>query len=108
MKRALVIGIGNTLRSDDGAGVWAAARIAVCTPEAKVISVQELTPDLCEYFEAVDLVLLLDASTRVSRVQVTPLGGRPEAGLADTHRLTPEGILHLAHLLYGWAGEAML
>jgi len=108
VRRTLIVGIGNTLRSDDGAGVWAAARIAEGVPEAQVISLRELTPDLAERLEGKDLVLFLDASARASRVQVTPLDAGQGTGLADTHRLTPEGILRLANILYGWEGKAEL
>ena len=45
---ALVIGYGNTLRSDDGAGVIAATRLAEKSSTHQVIAVQQLTPHLAE------------------------------------------------------------
>lgn len=75
----LVIGIGNTLRGDDGVGWWLAERLEGQRPAAEegagpsiagsaavngwpqVRTVQQLTPELAEELQAVRRVLFIDA-----------------------------------------------
>ncbi|MGL6344544.1 MAG: hydrogenase maturation protease [Waterburya sp.] len=58
----LVIGYGNTLRSDDGAGQIVANQIASWNlPWMRSLAVQQLTPELAEYLADADIVIFVDA-----------------------------------------------
>lgn len=59
--RWLVIGIGNTLRRDDGIGPWLAERVAGWNIAA-VRCVHQLTPELADDVARHDCVLFLDAA----------------------------------------------
>jgi hydrogenase maturation protease len=99
MNRVLVIGIGNTLRSDDGAGVVAAERIGKQCQDVDVMTVQELLPEDAEEIARHEAVVFLDASVATDRVRVTPIGD-PRTEVPLTHFMTPASVLELAQLVY--------
>ena len=58
----LVIGYGNTLRSDDGVGPRVAMAVASREwPGFNAIAVQQLTPELAEPLAAAELAIFVDA-----------------------------------------------
>jgi len=72
----LVVGIGNTLRGDDGVG----ARVVESLPRdvrAETMTVQQLTSGLVEPLARADRVLFIDADAARDSVRLTPL--RPAA-----------------------------
>ncbi len=112
VRPVLVIGFGNTLRSDDGVG-WLLAGEVEATPEPglEVRQVQQLTPELAADVARARLVIFLDAriqassgrdvgprdsQNRVSIETVIPTGDAPLM-----HGLTPGHLLALACALYG-------
>lgn len=96
---ALVVGIGNATRSDDGAGLAAAAEIANLAPEAEVIEATQLTPEIAERVAAHEVVIFLDASVRVDRAtMVTVEASRDQV---RSHGGSPGAIVALAEALYG-------
>ncbi|MCC6421718.1 MAG: hydrogenase maturation protease [Gemmataceae bacterium] len=106
----LLIGYGNTLRSDDGAGpLVARAAAAWGLPHLQALAVQQLTPELAEPLAVADRALFVDA--RVERpdggVEVTRLGsaGGP-IGLGHTG--DPRWLLALAQAVYGRRPRAWL
>jgi hydrogenase maturation protease len=99
MKRVLVIGIGNTLRTDDGAGVVAAQKIGERCPDVDVMCVQELLPEDAEEIARHDAVVFLDASVATDRVRTMPVGD-PRSNVPMTHFMTPGTVLDLAKLVY--------
>ncbi|HTO94204.1 MAG TPA: hydrogenase maturation protease, partial [Bacteroidota bacterium] len=105
MSATAVIGIGNTLRRDDGAGVEAARRIARAYPDAHVITAHGLQPEMAEAIAHCDLVLFIDASVRTSAVCVTRVGALTES---DAHAMTPDGLLAIARQVYGSAPDEAL
>jgi hydrogenase maturation protease len=100
MNKTLVIGYGNTLRGDDGAGVRAAGLIANTHPDIDCVAVAELTPDLAETISFYDTVLFVDASVNANDVLWRPVSPPPETDSFDSHALTPEILLGLAIDLY--------
>lgn len=100
MTRTLIIGFGNTLRGDDGAGVRAAERIAAEVPGAEVQTAQELQPELAELMSTYQRVVFIDASLRTTTLVVTPLEPSVVSSLSGTHAVTPEGLLALCGALY--------
>jgi len=105
----LVIGYGNTLRSDDAAGPLVADRIsALGLSGVQVITCQELTPDLAaEITEAVTVVFVdatADAAREVVLRKLAPDLNCP----VSTHATDPRALLALAQELYGHAPTAWL
>jgi len=100
MKRTLVIGIGNTIRGDDGVGIRVAEQLADRYTGFDVLCVHQLSPEHAETITQYDRVVVLDASVTTDTLRVTPL--RADAGmrLPRTHDVTPAGILALAAALY--------
>lgn len=110
--RVLVVGYGNSLRTDDGLGWHAAARLAD-DPRLHGVAVlqrHQLTPELALDLSAAALVVLVDArhgpaagTFIVERVE--PAGG---TGTAWSHHLSPPSLVALAHELYGRAPDVFL
>jgi hydrogenase maturation protease len=104
----LIVGYGNDLRGDDGAGRRAAAEIdAWSLPGVEVIAVHQLTPELAAPLAVAERAIFLDsrpassgAAVRVDRLH--PAG--PSSGLA--HTCDPRSLLGLADTAFGHAPEA--
>jgi len=124
--RVLVVGYGNTLRTDDGVG-WHAARLLAGDPRlagAVVVAEHQLTPELALDLSLASLVILLDASAETPAGTVTVRRLTQPGGLAPSgeirpgdpggtpgptsHHVHPELLLALALELYGWAPEAVV
>ena len=66
MKKALIIGFGNPLRSDDGFG-WHASRLlaqALTGQDAAVITCHQLTPELAEPLSQCSRAVFIDADAQ--------------------------------------------
>jgi hydrogenase maturation protease len=108
--KTLVIGYGNTLRCDDGAGVRVAEAVAAWKlPGVATLAVHQLTPEIAGTLAGVDLVLVVDAQladvdgdVAVSRMHASS-SLRPAGHLSDVRSL-----LALAEQLYGRSPEAWL
>jgi hydrogenase maturation protease len=98
MSRVLVIGYGNMLRGDDGAGICAAEGLAERHPEFEIQTVHQLVPELTEAIRNTDLVFFLDAQIGIEQVTVQTL--EPAAGQLRTHLFFPEVLLALCKELY--------
>lgn len=112
MHNVLIIGIGNSLRRDDGIGIVASQKLekAVGNSHVHIISCQQLTPDLAEDVSETDRVIMIDADHgnipgKVAVKEIT-LGNRALGSL--THDLEPEELLACARDLYGKTPDAFL
>jgi hydrogenase maturation protease len=103
--RCLILACGNTLRSDDGVGLflaeWAEQRFA-SQDEIKIIARQQWTPELAEDIAHAESVLFIDCSvdSEPGSVRLTPV--EPSAsnhGLATHHSGAAE-LLTIARDLY--------
>ncbi|MDL1893280.1 hydrogenase maturation protease [Sphingobacteriales bacterium CHB3] len=101
MNRTLVIGYGNRLRRDDGAGPLAAERIAATYPEVDCLSSQQLTPEMAEVIAHYNRVLFVDASVETNHLRWSLIQLRIEQMLPDSHSLSPQRLVELAIELYG-------
>lgn len=110
---ALLIGYGNTLRSDDGAGVRAVEALAASGLPSGVetLNLQQLTPDLSERLAQVDLAVFIDAAAEGDQpgaVQLQELLPQPSTSNSVTHFFDPAALLALSQALYGSAPRAYL
>ena len=108
----LVVGYGNTLRTDDGVGRLAAERLAddPRLDGVRVIGRHQLTPEIALDVSRAALVVFVDASRRspAGIVTVEPMErtGRHRAGWS--HYLDPHSLLDLTGELYGRVPDAFL
>ena len=111
MPHTLIIGYGNALRGDDGAGCIVAEllRERIQDPEIEILSQQQLLPELMEPIARAAHVIFIDASVsgRAGKVNRIPLCPAP-ACARFTHHATPESLLAGAQSLYGHTPEATL
>jgi hydrogenase maturation protease len=110
-ERLLVIGFGNDLRGDDGAGRLVANSVANWRCHGvRTISTHQLTPDHALDIANADRVLFVDASFAVTPDDVCILKRLPEAASrsALTHHVEPAEVLAMAHLLYDAYPETWL
>lgn len=112
INRVLVIGYGNTLRTDDGAGRQVAERLAI-DPRlagAAVMQVHQLAPELALDVSRADLVVLVDAGHGPAAGRFTLDRVRRDGGSGTTwsHHLDPSSLLALADELYGHAPVTFL
>ncbi len=100
MKRVLVIGYGNTLRGDDGAGVRAAEHLAAAFPGMECVCSTELQLEMSETISRHDDVFFLDASTTAAGLTCRPLEPSPAMPPVASHALSPELLLSFCRQLY--------
>jgi hydrogenase maturation protease len=108
----LVIGYGNTLRTDDGVGRHAAERLAddPRLAGARVIGRHQLTPELALDVSRAALVVFVDASIRppAGNFTVEPMERTGRHGAGWSHHLDPPSLLDLTGELYGRVPDALL
>jgi len=108
----LVIGYGNVLRGDDGAGSAAAAALQSQLPRktAEVLVCHQLLPELAERLSHFGLAVFIDADRRVpaGHFQMDTLRSDQESGHVVGHYQSPESLLAMARQLYGHAPRAVL
>jgi len=108
----VVVGYGNTLRTDDGLGWYAADRLAGDPRLTGVTVLQrhQLMPELALDISAAALVVLVDASHALpaGAFTVTQVEGASDATTTWSHHLDPPSVVALAHELYGRAADVFL
>jgi hydrogenase maturation protease len=104
----LVIGYGNELRRDDGAGPRVARAVAALgRPGVRALAVHQLTPELAEPLSAADRAVFVDASTGGGRMRVEPVAVTL-APAAAGHVAGPGWLLGLAEAAFGRRPAAWL
>ena len=101
MNKILVIGYGNTVRSDDGVGVWIAERIAdLSLPFVEVQTCHqlqlEMVPDIIEY----DAVILIDASATGEAIAYRRCSSSMALPSPSDHTVSPDTLQQLAFEVY--------
>jgi hydrogenase maturation protease len=99
--RVLVIGLGNDLRSDDGAGPRVVAALSG-TPW-RTITVPLLTPDLADDLAGTEWLLVVDAHVDPGMSEPTWFTAPPSAPGVFGHALDVAGLLHLTRILHARA-----
>jgi hydrogenase maturation protease len=109
----LIIGVGNTLRRDDGVGPLLAERLAADIAARGIpvewIATQQLTPDFAEVIDetAPAAVFFVDADASCTETKITHVTDNGDSS-TGSHALGPSMLLYLARQLYGWKGSAWL
>jgi hydrogenase maturation protease len=103
----LVIGYGNTLRSDDGVGPRVAEAVeALQLPGVRTLSCGLLTPELADPIARAGRVIFVDAAIDApAEVQLRPLSPA-ESSQIMAHAADPRTLLALARDVFGRAPEA--
>ena len=110
----LIVGVGNTLRGDDGAGPALAERLAAALRESgarvQVRQVQQLLPELAaEVAELAPAALVIaDCQAGAQASALRRLTGELAAQASGSHGLTPDYLLALAVRLYEFGGAGWL
>lgn len=105
MNDTLVIGFGNTLRGDDGAGVRAAELIGGRYDNVDVLSVRELTPDLSERIAQYHTVIFIDATRDATDLKVGRLESQQGQHWAHSDVHTPKDLLALCRQMHNRGPE---
>ncbi|HEY0592549.1 MAG TPA: hydrogenase maturation protease [Thermoanaerobaculia bacterium] len=103
MARVLVLGYGNTLRGDDGAG-WLAAEAlrSASNGDVDVRAIHQLGPELAVDVAAAPAVVFVDASVAGPPGQVAMREvGQASPAMGLTHHVPPAAVMDLAEELYG-------
>lgn len=96
----LIIGYGNTIRGDDGAGYHVAETVAQWNfNHVRSLAVHQLTPDLAEAIAQAKTVIFVDAVATLSEVKIEQL--RPNYAASFTgHYADPRSMVALTCALY--------
>lgn len=107
--RALVIGWGNSLFADDGAGPRIAEEVSDwARPGVVALAVNELVPELAVDLAATRAAFFIDASLNSREVEVLPIPQTDEDIQHIDHALTPESLLTLSRQVFGRSPPAWL
>ena len=104
----LVVGYGNTLRGDDGAGPYVARRLGEERPDVRAVQAHQLLPELSVDLADVDLAVFVDARADAPERGVVVEEVRVAAGSSSSHHVSPETLLAMACALFGRAPLAYL
>jgi hydrogenase maturation protease len=112
LPKVLIIGYGNSLRSDDNVGCHVAQMLERHydgDSDVRVIGSHQLTPEMAEDIAASEFVLFLDAAAgdTVGKIGVAPVNSKPGPA-SFAHHLDPALLLAAAMELYGSAPRAQL
>lgn len=98
----LLLGYGNTLRRDDGAGVRAAEELSRLVPGADLVLRQELQLDLAVTIAQYEEVFFLKAAATGDReVRAVPVTPDPSILNTGSHTCSPGALVALCRSLYG-------
>ncbi len=116
-RTVLVIGYGNSLRRDDGAGLFLAQQLVSVwlkdSLPASLISAHQLDPELADDIDSLEaeIVLFIDAAVPSMdgepSIELHPLNLQPDAPSIG-HHLTPTAVMLYATQLYNFDGVAWL
>jgi hydrogenase maturation protease len=113
--KTLILGYGNTLRKDDGLGVYAAETLgSLSLPnDVEIRTYHQLSPELSFILAQVDHAIFIDAALdsngekpgTIKTRALQPCTSQPGS---ITHHFDPETLLAMAETLYGHVPQAML
>jgi len=108
----LVLGYGNVLRGDDGAGPAAAEALRKRLPAhtAEVLVAHQLLPEMSQRLSRCQLAIFIDADWNLPAGQVRrkDIAADCDGGRSIGHQQSPQQLLCMALALYGHAPQAVL
>jgi hydrogenase maturation protease len=109
MVKSLVVGYGNSLRSDDGIGMRIAEIVASWhLPEVRSLFRTQLTPELAADLAKVDLVIFVDACPTIDPDTIELDSLKPLDSIPiRSHFGDPRAILNLTQAIYGRCPQAL-
>jgi len=108
--KIVVIGYGNSLRTDDGVGPRVATAVALWEmPGLVSVAVHQLTPELAELLALAELAIFVDArlASGGETVEILPLELSVEQGVHG-HVCDPRSLLALARAMHGRTPQSWL
>lgn len=104
----LVIGYGNALRRDDGAGTAVAAQLPARRPGARILTVPQLVPEIADAIAKAGIVVFVDAGAGRPPGEVTTRRVWPSETPPLGHAMTPGALMALSQALYDRCPPAYL
>lgn len=96
-----VVGVGNTLRGDDGIGAYVCSLIdKTGLTGVQTLVLQQLHTELVEDFLAFDAVIIIDASVSTMNVSFHPLIQNDLQPVSSSHHVNASLLAALAQQLY--------
>jgi len=100
--KTIVIGYGNTLRSDDGAGYRVAEQVKRWQhPSLAAWPAQQLLPEMAAALAEVELAIFVDAKAQTTTAILECCHLKPQTQQLWMHHLEPTSLLALTEQLYG-------
>ena len=101
-EKILIIGVGNTLRSDDGIGAYICSQMdALHLPDVTMRILHQLHIELIEDLWQYDSVIIADAAVTVKDVEFIPLQIHETQVLSSSHHLNANMLGALAQKIHG-------
>jgi len=99
--KVLIVGIGNTIRADDGIGAYVCSAIDEMNIDGiETLIVQQLDTGLVDEFLKVDKIVLVDASVKNDGVNFYPLKNEESFSISSSHHLNANLLSSLIRKLY--------
>jgi len=113
--KTLILGYGNTLRKDDGLGIYAVQALAstALPADVEILACQQLSPELSVTLAHAERAIFIDAALAADgetpgTIKTRKLHPRTSQPSGITHHFDPETLLAMAQTLYGHAPDAIL
>ena len=100
MRPVLLIGVGNTLRGDDGVGIRVAELARERFPGLDVQCVHGLSPEMADTVAQYETVIIVDASVTSASLRTSEVTPAASGEKIQAHTMSPAGILGLAKAVY--------
>jgi hydrogenase maturation protease len=113
--KVLILGYGNTLRKDDGLGIYAADALAASDLPVgvEILACHQLSPEISAALAQTDYAIFIDAALAANgeipgTIKTRKLQPRTSQPSGITHHFGPETLLAMAEALYSHVPEAIL
>ena len=102
LKKTIVVGVGNTLRSDDGVGAFICAELEkINLSGLTVLTTHQLHIELVEDLKEFDIIIVVDAGTNPkSDVSFYPITEHKSSGIHSSHNIDATILYSLLQNLY--------
>jgi hydrogenase maturation protease len=113
--KTLILGYGNTLRKDDGLGIYAVQALAstALPADVEILACHQLSPELSVTLSQVERAIFIDVALGADgeipgTIKTRNLHPRTTQPSGITHHFDPETLLAMAESLYNHAPQATL